>query len=172
MSTQKTSKMRYPVQWMVRLAILIAITIGFQMLKLPQPITGPVVNLMLFMACMLLGVWGGVSLGLITPLIAVAVGIMGRPEMVPVIMIGNAVLVVVFSLVRGRIPQLYKTLLGVVFGSALKYGVFAVSIAFILQLPQPVAQMFGVTQLFTALSGGVLAMIMEKALKKTELLQH
>lgn len=115
---------------------------------------------------------GGVSLGLITPLIAVAVGIMQRPEMVPVIMIGNAVLVVVFSLFRGQTPQLYKTLLGVVFGSALKYGVFAVAIAFILQLPQPVAQTFGVTQLFTALSGGVLAMIMEKALKKTELLQH
>ncbi len=172
MSTNQDLKMRSSVQWMVRLAILIAITIGFQMFKLPQFITGPVVNLLLLIACMLLGMWGGVALGLITPLIAMVAGIMGRPEMVPVIMVANAILVIVFSLFRGKTVQLYKTLIGIIVGSILKYGVFVVSIAYIVSLPPAVAQMFGITQLFTALSGGVLAIIVEKALNKTNILQY
>jgi hypothetical protein len=99
-------------------------------------------------------------------------GIMGRPEMVPVIMIANAILVITFSLFRGKVIQLYKTLIGIIVGSILKYGVFVIAISYIVSLPPAAAQMFGITQLFTALSGGVLAIIVEKALSKTNILQY
>ena len=172
MKTQKTVLAKYSVQWMVRLAILIAITIGFQMFKLPQLITGPVVNLMLFLSCILLGLWGGIVLGLITPLIALLAGIMPRAEVVPVIMVANAVLVISFYVLRAKQKQFYRTLLGILVGSLLKYYVFAIAVAFILNLPPPAAQMLGVPQLFTALSGGALSVMVEKALSKTDLLKQ
>ena len=44
-------------------AILLALTLAFQMLKLPQPMTGPAVNAMLFISTAAVGIWGGVIIG-------------------------------------------------------------------------------------------------------------
>ncbi len=161
-----------PVQWIVRLAVLIAITIAFQMFRFPQFITGPFVNMMLLLTVLVLGIWGGVALGLATPLIAFFVGIMSNFTVVPIIMVANVVFVVVFALFRMKSVTFFKSFAGMLLGSILKFGAFAFALAFVVQLPDKVAQMLLFPQLLTAISGGVLALLVEKALQHTKLIQH
>ncbi|MCK5848576.1 MAG: ECF transporter S component [Caldisericia bacterium] len=172
MSNEKKVKSNKQIQWIARLAVLIALTIAVQMLHLPQYITGPIVNFMLLVSVMLLGAWGGVALGILTPVIALLAGILGRPELIPVIVIGNAMYSLAFYLLRIKGKTFLFSFIGIIVGSFLKFGVFALAIAYVVQLPPPLAKMFGFPQLLTALAGGVLALLVEKALKHTNLLNH
>lgn len=92
------------LRWLVRTALLFALTLVIQMLGLPQFFTGPLVNAFLLLAALLNGIWSGVIIGLFTPWIAFARGILAPPlgPMIPFIMAGNAILVIVFSLVAGK----------------------------------------------------------------------
>ena len=80
------------VKWLARTAILLALTLAFQMIGLPQPVTGPAVNAMLLISGTYVGALGGIIIGLLTPLIAFARGILPPPlaPMIPFIMLGNA----------------------------------------------------------------------------------
>jgi len=51
-------------------AVLLALAAVFPLLRLPQYLTGSVVNFVLLIACHVLGVWGGVVIGCLTPWIA------------------------------------------------------------------------------------------------------
>ena len=64
------------LKFFTRTAILLALTLAFQMLKLPQPMTGPAVNAMLFISTAAVGIWGGVIIGALTPWIAFINGIL------------------------------------------------------------------------------------------------
>ncbi|MBR4528943.1 MAG: ECF transporter S component [Lachnospiraceae bacterium] len=80
-------------------AILLAICILSQFLKnLSVYVTGPIVNLCLIMAAMSVGLVWGIILALITPvtafLIAASPVMTAVPGIIPLIMLGNAVLVV------------------------------------------------------------------------------
>ena len=80
-----------PVNWITRTAILMAMTLAFQVVfKLPQPLTGPVVNMFLYLSVILVGMWSGAVIGLATPVIAWMAGIMAVGPLVPVIQLGNA----------------------------------------------------------------------------------
>lgn len=85
------------VKFLTRTAILLAITLIFQFLKMPQLITGSIVNAMLLIAAGTVGMWSGIIIGLLTPVIAFLVGIMGFPLMIPFIMVGNGLYVMLFS---------------------------------------------------------------------------
>jgi len=92
----------YEFKIFTRTAILLALTLAFQMLKLPQPMTGPAVNAMLFISTAAVGIWGGVIIGALTPWIAFINGILNPvlAPAIPFIMLGNAVLCIVFGLVK------------------------------------------------------------------------
>ena len=62
----------FSVRWLTRTAILLAITLAFQMLGFPQMVTGPAVNAMLLLSGTYVGGIGAVIIGMLTPLIALS----------------------------------------------------------------------------------------------------
>lgn len=121
------------IRKMVITAILIALAIAFQNLRLVLGGTNTVstyiisslVNLCLIVASCTVGLWSGLSIALITPLIALMQGHALLP-MVPWIIGGNAVLVLCYSLLirRGdlKVQWLRWIIVGVT-AAALKFAV-------------------------------------------------
>ena len=95
-------KSKRKVQFITRTAILTALTLAIQMIGMPQYATGPLVNTMLYIGVTFVGILGGVIIGLITPIVAFWYGILPAllGPMVPFIALGNAVLVIIYGLVR------------------------------------------------------------------------
>jgi hypothetical protein len=154
------------LRWLVRTALLFALTLVIQMLGLPQFSTGPLVNAFLLLAALLNGIWSGVIIGLFTPWIAFARGILAPPlgPMIPFIMAGNAILVIVFSLVAGKRENLRREITGIILGSFLKYLLLSQAVAWVVQVPPPVAKAMQTPQLFTALAGGAIALIVYRVI--------
>jgi hypothetical protein len=161
------------IRWISRTAILFALTLVIQMIGLPQFFTGPLVNAFLLLATLTVGVSSGIVIGLFTPWIAFSRGILPAPlgPMIPFIMMGNAVLVIVFYLITMKKKEnIGFSVLGIVAGSIAKYLILSQSVALIVSVPPPVAKAMQVPQLLTALAGGVIALIVEQALRRTSLL--
>ncbi|MDD2201788.1 MAG: ECF transporter S component [Firmicutes bacterium] len=159
-----------PVNWITRTAILMAMTLAFQVvLKLPQPLTGPVVNMFLYLSVILVGMWSGAVIGLATPVIAWIVGIMAAGPLVPVIQLGNASLCIVFGLIdeTGKGKNIWIRILGIAAASVTKFLFISTSAKYLLSLPEPAAKAMGSPQLATALTGGVLAVLVSEALLRT-----
>ncbi|MDQ7794358.1 MAG: ECF transporter S component [bacterium] len=152
------------VRALTRIGILLALTLAIQMLRLPQPITGPLVNAMLVLAAVMVGVLGGVIIGVLTPWIALANGILSPvlAPAIPFIMAGNAALVLVFGAAArvgahcGRRFERVSQVGGVLVGGFVKYLVIAGAVRLLVDVPAAVA--LQLPQLFTAWAGGVLAL--------------
>ena len=165
-------------QWLTRTAVILALALSIQIIRLPQLVTGPAVNALLLLAVILVGPAAAVLIGCLTPLVALLVGIIPpiMLPMVPVIMLANATLVAVFSLVMQRPREGFlaldlnlRSLVAMVSAALAKFLLFYLSINYILNwfkvpLPLAVAAVFGITQLYTALAGGLIALILGKYL--------
>ncbi|MGM0502061.1 MAG: ECF transporter S component, partial [Bacillota bacterium] len=129
--------MKFSTKFVTRTGLLIALTIGLQLLSRTVGgttlITGSLVNMMLIISAAVLGWQGGAIVGLFTPLIAVLIGIMKFPILVPAIIIANGVLVVSYALLKE-----HNRYLGVGVGAVLKFLVLAVAVRYLIQVPQPV----------------------------------
>jgi hypothetical protein len=152
------------VRFITRTAILLALTVIFQSFRAPQLITGTLVNAMLLISAGFVGMWSGVVISLLTPVIAFLFGIMKFPLMIPFIMVGNAIYVIIFSLFRNK-P------IGMVLGAFVKFLWLSASVYFMLpwfgvKVPALVVQMFSFPQLMTAILGGVLSLAVLAALRK------
>lgn len=84
-----------------RLALLVSLSLAIQVAGLPQPITGPLINMLLFLTAAMLGWIAGVILGCLTPLAALIRGQLPAvlAPLVPFIATANAILVLVYFLV-------------------------------------------------------------------------
>jgi hypothetical protein len=155
------------IRWLTLTAVLLAITLAVQMIGLPQPITGPVVNAMLILSAAFAGPISGIIIGLLTPLIAFMRGILAAPlaPMIPFIVIGNGTLVLLFWLGRRFIKNLIGSVAGIVTGSVIKFLILSAAVNLIVSVPEPVAQAMQLPQLLNALIGGVIALIVERAIK-------
>jgi hypothetical protein len=121
-----------------------------------QWITGPLVNAMLILTCVLVGPMEAVILGLFPGVIALISGLLA--PMIPFIMIGNAVFVAVFWYVKEK-----NMTLGIIAGALLKFLFLAATVRFlmvtILDAPivQKLAIMMSWPQFATAIIGGTIA---------------
>mgnify|MGYP000865776965 FL=1 len=156
------------LRWLTRTAILLALTVVIQMFGWPQLVTGPLVNAMLLLACIFAGPSSAVVIGLGTPLIAFSRGILAPPlaPMIPFIMLGNAVYVLLFSLLKNK--SKWGEGLGLAAGSIVKFLVLAIAVQFLTKLPPPVAQAMQWPQLLTAIVGGLIALAVARALPEFE----
>jgi len=154
------------IRWVTRTALLFALVIVIQMLGMPQLVTGPLVNMVLFLATFLEGIGSGVVIGFFTPWVAFSRGILPSPPMIPFIMIGNALLVVIFGIFRTK-PGVTREIAGIVVSALAKYLFLSQSVNFLVEIPGPVAKAMQVPQLVTALLGGALAFVLEKLLRRT-----
>ncbi|MTI65023.1 MAG: ECF transporter S component [Firmicutes bacterium] len=151
------------------LALALIFQIGFR--GFAQPAVGPLVNLTLILSAGIVGTLAGVIVGCLTPLIALSFGIIGIPILVPFIMIGNSLLVIIFNLIRKRIT-LGGEYVGLALAALGKFLFLAFSVRYLLDLftqknipPKIMAKltvMFGLPQLYTALVGGIVAVIVMK----------
>ncbi len=150
------------IKFITRTGILLAVALVVQMGGFPQPITGPLINTILYLAALLVGSWSGIIIGVCTPVIAFMRGILPPPlgPMIPFIALGNGVLVVVFSLLKGK-----NKILGIILASLVKYAILATTVKFIVDVPDKIAQIMSLPQLFTALIGGGVALLVYQALE-------
>jgi hypothetical protein len=157
--------------FLTRLVFFISLTIVLEMVGLPQPITGPIINMMLFLTVMILSRAGGITLGSLTPILAVLRGQLPAilVPFVPFIIIGNGILVIVYFYFNNNAlpgPGPIKSVrhwIGIGAAAVVKFSWLFISAKYVLpiifgkSLPPIFITMMSLPQLFTALIGGILA---------------
>lgn len=173
------------IQKLVRGGLLLAIAVviifaGKNIPQINQLLIGSGVNAVLILAAYVCGTYYGIGVGLLTPLVALLVGQLNPAfaPFVPFIMIGNALYVLLFNLLKGKV-KLGKYA-GVILGSLLKFLFLYVSASklvtlFSLNIPKPaiskLAVAMGIPQLITALIGGIIAIAIIEILKSRKVIE-
>ncbi len=157
---------KFSTRIMTRTALLLGLTLAIQALRLQPVITGPLVNFMLVLSTLLVGQAAGVFIGFVTPFIALSVGILPAPlaPAIPFIMLGNALLCLAAGFAINRSINL--KLAAVVLGAFIKFAVIAGAVSYALSLPPQLAKALMLPQLFTALIGGLLAVVSWQAIAR------
>lgn len=149
----------------ILLALALVFQIGLRTIPFAQPFVGPLVNFVLIFAAIFVGMASGVIIGMLTPLIAFIVGIMPLFPVVPFIMIGNALMVIAFSVTR-KLLGYYGDYIGVACGAFIKFAFLALSVRYIITLfisvPPPIVVALSLPQFYTAMTGGLGAIIVSK----------
>ena len=136
-----------------------------------QAITGPIVNAALFISTILLGLQGAVLVALIPSLIALSVGLLPPVlvPMIPFIMVGNIILIIVFDQLKNK-----NYWLGMILASIFKFlflfstSSIVVNLLLKKEIASKIAMMMGWSQLLTALSGGIIAYLFLKNIRKLD----
>ena len=140
-----------------------------------QWVTGPIVNMILIVTLFLVGLRSALVLCLIPSLMALSGGLLPAvlAPVVPFIMISNVILVLSIDwFYNNSKSQLNGYLGGVIIGAGLKFIFLFLSIDFISRLlinqglVAKVAQMMSWPQFATAVTGGLLAWVILKWLKR------
>lgn len=163
---------KFSVRNLTTTALLLALCIVFQSLKgISVYLTGSAVNCILVIATLYCGIYSGTFIALITPVVAFFIGatpIMNAiPLMMPVIMIGNELLVLSVGLLKKKQLEL-GMILGCVSKAAFLWLTvwYAILPIFGKGLPKPmigvVKTTFSLTQFFTACIGCVIAWVIYK----------
>lgn len=156
--------MQLTTRILTRSALILALAIVVQSIRLPQYLTGPLVNALLFIATAMVSPLSGVLVGLFTPMLAFSFGIMPLAPAVPIIMLGNSFLAIFFGLFAK------KPIIAIIIAAVAKYGIMALSVYYFFPLllnitfPDKMIAVLTTPQLLTALGGGALALVILKAL--------
>ncbi len=166
--------------WITHTAIFIALLVVLQAATAPLGnilITGTVVNLLLIVSVMTCGLASGLSVAVISPIMAKLIGIGPLWILIPFIAAGNIVLVLLWHFAgnqnRGHRYAAYITALisaAIAKFFVLYIGIVRIAIPLFLGLPEQqasiISNMFSITQLITALAGGIIASLILPPLKK------
>lgn len=174
--------MKTKVQWITRTGVLLAVLIVLQAVtkSLGQLVTGSCVNAVLAVAALTCGLGSGLVIALVSPVLAFLLGIAPQLVTVPAIMAGNAVFVLVLSRIAagGTVKKVLLWLAAAIAKFAVLYllvvklicGVMAPGLLEGGMLKAPMLKalpvMFAWPQLFTALIGGGIALLMAPVLRK------
>ena len=185
--------MRKKLLWMTETAIMLALLVTLQYLTKPmgQLVTGSFVNAVLAITVLVAGLASGMTVALISPILAYLLGIAPQILTVPAIMVGNCVYIVALYFIAGKrngkdlthiIRQVAAWLVAAVVKFATLYAIVVLLICGVLSqrllasgtMKPPMLKMLPATfswpQLFTALIGGAVALaivpVLRKALKK------
>ena len=181
MNDQDNKMIRSKILWIVRTAVLIALLIVAQLATaaLGNPlITGSIVNLLLVVSVMTCGIASGLTVAVVSPVLAKLIGIGPLWALIPFIAAGNIVLLLVWYLIGNRnfggkkyITYVIALVAAAIAKFAVLYlGIAKIAVPVLLKLPEPqatvIGNMFSLPQLFTALIGGALAVIVFPRLEK------
>ncbi len=181
--------MNKKIKWITETAVMLALLVTLQALTKPagQLVTGSCVNAVLAVTVLVAGLYSGITVALISPVLAYLLGIAPQILTVPAIMVGNTVFVVLLHFIAGMdsrkmVRQIAAWLTAAVAKFAVLYaivkflicGVLADSLLASGVLKAPMLKALPATfswpQLFTALIGGGIALlitpVLRKALKK------
>ena len=153
----------------IQLLVILALAALMPLFPLQQ-ITGPLVNALLYIATVMLGVHNALLICFLPSIISISTGLLPpiMLPLIPVIIVGNILLVLMFSRFREK-----NFWLGVGTASVLKF-VFIYSLASILaqqmihqdKFAKLVSTMMSFPQLINALAGGIIAWVFLKSIKR------
>ena len=170
--------MKKKTLWIAETAVMIALLVALQGLTKPagQFVTGSCVNLILGVSTLVGGLWCGLTVALLSPFFAFALGIgPALIQIVPAIAVGNIVLVLVLWLICRKAKKLSPLSYGgAVVASVCKFAVLYALVVLLLLpllgLPEKqvamMSAMFSWPQLVTALIGSFLAVTISPAIRK------
>ena len=173
------------IRWITETAVLLALLVTLQALTKPmgQLVTGSCVNAILAVAVLVAGLGSGVTIAIVSPVLAYLLGIAPQILTVPAIMVGNTVFVVLLYFIAGKdskkiVRQIIAWIVAAVakFGAlyaivvGLICGVFAPALMAAGTLKEPMLKALPATfswpQLITALIGGAVALLIVPVLRK------
>jgi hypothetical protein len=157
---KNTTTLTFKKEAILILLALIGVAIAAPILIKQQLITGTIVNAALIIGAAWLGARDGLLIGLVPSTVALATGLLSPAlaPMVPFIIVGNAILVITFSFLKG-VNYWVALGAGSLFKFAFLYGTSHIVIGLLVnkQVAPAVANMLSWPQLFTAAAGGILA---------------
>ena len=177
--------MNKKIRWITETAVMLALLVSLQALTKPmgQLVTGSCVNAVLAVSALVGGLSCGLTVALISPVLAFLLGIAPQILTVPAIMVGNSVFVVLLSLLADKSGRnIGKQLVAWIAAAAAKFvslyaivvwlicGVLSESLlaAGVMKAPmlKALPATFSWPQLFTALIGGAVALLIVPVLRK------
>ena len=174
--------MNKKIRWITETAVMLALLVALQALTKPfgQLVTGSFVNAVLAVTVLVAGLGSGITVAVVSPVLAYLLGIAPQILTVPAIMIGNTVFVVLLHLICGK--TLWKSVAGLLVAAVCKFAVLYVLVTHVIcgvlaqpllaqgVLKEPMLKMlpatFSFPQLLTALIGGAVALAIAPVLKK------
>jgi hypothetical protein len=170
--------MNLDIRKLTRTSLLLALAIVFQTIGRSYPIlsqffVGPIVNTIFIICLIMNGLGWSVLIAMLTPVLAWSLGQLPQPlgPIIPVIAIGNMTFILIFHLGSTFIKQksLIADLASIICAAFLKFGAIFFGVKVILELlnlaPQAVkaaTKLMGVNQFITALTGGIIALVIVK----------
>lgn len=181
--------MNKEIRWITETAVMLALLVSLQAITKPlgQLVTGSCVNAVLAITVLVAGLYSGITVAIISPMLAYLLGIAPQILTVPAIMVGNTVYVVLLCLIAGKNGRnIVRQVIAWVVAAFAKFaalyaivvwlicGVFSKALLEAGALKPPMLKLLPATfswaQLFTALIGGAVALlivpILRKALKR------
>lgn len=184
-SEMRSCIMKQKIRWITQTAVLLALLVALQAITKPfgQLVTGSFVNAVLAVAAALGGLSCGLTVALVSPVLAFFLGIAPQVLTVPAIMLGNSAYVfLLWGLADPQGRKLGKQALALGVAAAAKFtilravveglicGVFAPTLLASGALKAPMLKVLPATfswpQLLTALIGGTAALLITPLLKK------
>ena len=187
---ERGNTMKKKTLWLTETAVMLALLITLQALTKPlgQLVTGSCVNAVLAIAVLLIGMSSGITVAVISPVCAYLLGIAPNFVTVLPIMIGNVCFVVLLRLIAGKSHKpVWKQPVALISAAGVKFGVLYLlvvkvicgvasgallgkKLGDIVVLAPPMLKllptMFAWPQLFTALIGGAVALLIAPVLRK------
>ena len=177
------------IRWITETAVMLALLVALQAVTKPlgQLVTGSFVNCVLAVTVLLVGIYGGITVALISPIFAFLLGIAPNFVTVLPIMAGNLCFVVLLGLFYKNGRPVWRQPVALVTAAGVKFGVLYLLVVEIIcgvaadallgkklgtvvVLAPPMLQklpaMFTWPQLATALIGGSIALLMMPVLRK------
>ena len=173
------------IRWITETAVMLALLVSLQALTKPmgQLVTGSCVNAILAVSALVGGLSCGLVVALCSPVLAFLLGIAPQILTVPAIMVGNTVFVVLLSLLADKTGKnLVKQVVAWISAAVAKFaalyaivvwlicGVLSESLLASGVMKAPMLKALPATfswpQLFTALIGGAVALVITPVLRK------
>lgn len=177
--------MNKKILWITETAVMLAVLVTLQALTKPmgQVVTGSCVNTVLAVAALVGGLASGLTIAVISPILAFLLGIAPQILTVPAIMAGNAVFVTLLALLADKSgKKIVRQAIAWVAAAFAKFvvlylivvklicGVMAESLMSAGTLKAPMLKAlpatFSWTQLITALIGGAVALLIVPVVRK------
>ena len=177
--------MNKKIRWITQTAVMLALLVALQALTKPmgQLVTGSFVNAVLAVTVLVAGLSSGITVALISPVLAYLLGIATQILTVPAIMVGNSVYVITLYFIAGKdSKKVIRPIIAWVSAAAAKFaalyaivvwlicGVLSQSLLASGALKAPMLKALPATfswpQLFTALIGGAAALLIVPVLRK------
>ena len=177
--------MNKKVRWITETAVMLALLVSLQALTKPlgQLVTGSCVNAVLAISALAGGLGCGITVAVISPVLAFLLGIAPQILTVPAIMVGNTLYVLVLHFIlRKHYNQLLRQIIAWLGAAAVKFAALYVIVTQLIcgvlaevllasgMLKEPMLKALPATfswpQLFTALIGGAVALLIAPIIRK------